>query len=85
MAGQRTMWAWKDTIAQRVCRATSCGRTIWMAQNVKTGNFMPFVKPPEALASQRELETGREQVLLDLAHVHWADCSARSVFRRRSR
>lgn len=83
MTARRTMWGWQDTVQQRPCRAVGCGRPVWFVQNVKTGNVMPFARPPAPLASTAELETGRVQILLDLAHVHWADCAARTTFRRR--
>lgn len=86
MAGtQRTMWGWTDTIRQRACTAANCHAPIWLIQNVRTGNYMPFAQPPVALARQQELETGREQILVDMATVHWADCAARSTFRTRGR
>ncbi|MEO8483091.1 MAG: hypothetical protein ABI634_12830 [Acidobacteriota bacterium] len=85
MTTQRTMWIWADTIRQRACTARNCSKPVWFCQNVKTGNYMPFNRPPEALARQNELETNREQWLVDMVHVHWADCAARHTFGRRRR
>jgi hypothetical protein len=73
---------WKDTIRQDTCRSARCGRRIWWAQVVKSGRFMCFDQAPEALVTEVELETHREQITVDLAPNHYATCPGRQEFRR---
>lgn len=82
---QRTSWIWSDTITQAVCREPRCRKTIWKAQNTRTGNYMPFATYPVALIVQPELETNREMWLVDLAQNHFADCVGAAQFRTRGR
>lgn len=82
MAGQRTSKIWSDTIRAELCKAAGCRRQIWFAQNIRTGNFMPFDVRPVPIAIETELGTGRESWLIDLASSHFASCSAAKQFRR---
>lgn len=76
---------WRDTIRQDTCRHAHCGKTIWFAQNVRTGHTMPFATYPVPLTVQPELETRREMWAVDLAQSHFADCVGAATFRRRGR
>lgn len=79
----KTTQIWADTVRQGECRSRNCHRTIYFAQNVKTGNDMPFDVKPEPLYRQLELETSREKWTVDLAHNHFASCPDSSAFRRK--
>lgn len=77
----RTVKVWRDTAMADVCRAASCRRPITKIQNVKTLNFIPFddIAPIQV---EREIETGREMLTLDLAKNHFATCPAANQFKR---
>lgn len=83
MSGQRVSRIWADTIRREVCKHAQCRKPIWFAQNVKTGNFMPFTGEPTPLSVQRELESNREEWTVDLAASHFADCPGAPGFRRK--
>lgn len=83
MAGPRLTQIWADTIRQQPCKAPSCGKTLWFAQNVRTGNYMPFVQKPVPVIEQPELETGRLKWTVDCGLSHFVDCPGASGFRRR--
>lgn len=78
----RTTKIWADTVQQDVCRR--CGRTVYRAQNVRTGNVRAFDRRPVPLAEQPELETRRVELLVDLAQMseHDATCVGAKYFRR---
>lgn len=81
---QRRTKIWGDTIRQQVCKSVRCNKTVYFAQNVKTGTFMPFDGRPQALAVEVEIQTGREIWLIDLATSHFGSCVAAPSFRRRA-
>ena len=82
MAAVKTTRIWGDSVRQDVCRDSRCRRVVFFAQNVKTGRFMPFDVRPAPLAVERELETGREMHVVDLASNHFASCIAAAGFRK---
>jgi hypothetical protein len=82
-APRRVTKIWADTIRQDICKADSCRKPIWFAQNARTGNFQPFDGEPTALVVEREVDTGRELWTVDLTLAHFGTCPARAQFRRR--
>lgn len=80
----RTTRIWADTIQQKTCTHPRCGRVMFRAQNVRTGNFSPYDHRPVALAIEQEIGTGREMWLIDLAQAssHFATCVGAKCFRR---
>jgi hypothetical protein len=80
----RTTKIWADTVQQRTCTHPQCRRTIYRAQNVRTGNYSPFDNRPVPLAVERELTTSRELWTINLAQAvsHFATCPGAQSFRR---
>jgi hypothetical protein len=83
-AGVRLVKVWRDTLRVDICRAASCRRRITFGQNVKTLKFLPFddIAP---IQTEREIETGREMITLDLARTHFASCPASQQFKKGAR
>jgi hypothetical protein len=82
-AAARTMRIWADTI--RLDRCGRCGRLVYFAQNIRTGNFNLFDVRPAAVLEESELGTGRPLWVIDLAAtvVHFVSCTGSRPRRRR--
>lgn len=81
----RVVKVWADTIRSAPCNGPHCRSTVYFAQNVKTGRFVPFKARPVPLVEERELGTNRPMWTVDLAGTHFGDCPDARAFSRRGR
>lgn len=78
---RRLTLVWADTIRHGFCRDAACGARLTFAQNVRTGNVMPFSGELVALRTDTERETGRVMWQVDLRDAHFATCPGAAGFR----